>query len=207
MGASVSVPYIWRDYAYGTNKGIGDASFSLSKALSRETDRLPSFVGRLSYTHDGGKDPFSLPAIGSGFRSYGASLSAVKRFDPLVLYGSLSYAHALEKSAVVREKSSGNILFQGRIAPGDSYGLGMGVSLIATPEIALDAGLSLSFAKGGRYDVVNSTIYPAGTTAGYMNLGASFLLTRNLSLSVSAVAGVTKDTSDLALSVALPYRF
>lgn len=207
MAATVTVPYIWRKDPSGNNSGVGDATISIAKKLSNETDTLPSFVGRLSYTHDGGKDPFTLPSVGSGFRSYGVSLSAVKRVDPLVLYGNIFYAHAVEKIATVRLKNSGTILFQGKIAPGDSYGLGMGVSLIATPEIALDAGLSLSFANSSRYDLVNSSLYLGGTTIGYLNLGTNILLTKNMSLSIGAAAGVTKEASDFALTVALPYRF
>ena len=207
MAAALSVPYIWRDSSDGTNNGVGDPSISVAKKLSNESDSLPSFVARLSYTHDGGKDPFTLPAIGSGFRSYGVSLSAVKRSDPVVFYGNLSYAHALPKMAVVRFKDSGNILFQGKIAPGDSYGLGMGVSLTATPEIALDAGLSLAFANSSRLELLNTAFYPGRATVGYFNLGTSILLTKNMSLSVNASAGVTKDASDFIFSVALPYRF
>lgn len=207
MAAAVGVPYIWRDYAGGSNSGIGDPSISVAKKLNNETGTLPSFVARLSYTHDGGKDPFTLPAVGSGFRSYGISLSAVKRSDPVVFYGNVSYAHAWPKTVVIRAKNSGEVLFEGRIAPGDSYGLGMGVSLAATPEIALDAGLSLVFANSSRLELLGTSFYPGRSTIGYLNLGTSILLTKNLSLAVSASAGVTQDASDLILAVALPYRF
>ena len=81
------------------------------------------------------------------------------------------------------------------------------MSLTATPEIALDAGLSLSYANSSRYDLLNSSLYPGGATIGYLNLGTSILLTKNMSLSISAAAGVTRDASDFALTVALPYRF
>ena len=207
MAATVSAPYIWRDSATGSNNGIGDPSISVAKRLINESGAVPSVVLRLSYTHDGGKDPFTVPAVASGFRSVGVSLSAVKRFDPLVFYGNISYEHAFAKSVTISDKGTGAILFQGRIAPGDTYGLGMGVSLAATPEIALDAGLSFSFADSSRLDSLNTAFFPGRSTAGYLSLGTSILMSKTMSLSVNAAAGVTKDASDFVFSVALPYRF
>ena len=207
MAVAVSAPYIWRNFASGTNNGVGDPSISVAKKLSNESGAIPSIILRLSYTHDGGKDPFTVPSVASGFRAVGVSLSAVKRFDPLVFYGNISYGHAFPKSVTIRDKGTSAVLFQGRIAPGDAYGLGMGVSLAATPEIALDAGLSFSFANSSRFDALNTAIFPGRSTAGYLNLGTSILLTRSLSLSIGAAAGVTRDASDFVFSVALPYRF
>lgn len=207
MAAAVSAPYIWRDFASGTNHGVGDASISVAKKLTHESGAVPSIILRLSYTHDGGKDPFTVPSVASGFRALGVSMSAAKRFDPLVLYGSISYGRAFAKSVTISEKGTGAILFQGRITPGDAYGLGMGVSLAATPEIALDAGLSFSFANSSRFELSNSAFFSGRSTVGYLNLGTSILLTNKLSLSIGAAAGVTRDASNFVFSVALPYRF
>ena len=207
MAAAVSVPYIWQELASGSNRGIGDPSISVAKKLANESGAMPSLLLRFSYTHDSGKDPFTLPAVASGFRAVGISLAVVKRFDPLVVYGSVSYGHAFPKNVTISVKDTGAIVFQGKITPGDAYGLGMGVSLAATPEIALDAGLSFTFANSSRFELLNTAFYPGRTTAGYFNLGASALLTKNMSLSIGASAGVTKDASDLVFSVALPYRF
>lgn len=207
MAATISAPYVWRDLASGTNNGLGDPTISVAKRLSNESGAFPSIILRLSYTHDGGEDPFTVPSVASGFRAVGVSLSAVKRFDPLVLYGNISYGHAFAKSVTISEKGTGAILFQGRIAPGDVYGLGVGVSLAATPEIALDAGLSLSFANGSRFDLQDIAFSSGRSTAGYLSLGTSILLTKSMSLSIGASAGVTKDASDFVFSVALPYRF
>ena len=207
MAAAVSAPYIWRDFASGTNNGVGDPSISVAKKITSESGAIPSIILRLSYTHDGGKDPFTVPSVASGFRALGVSMSAAKRFDPLVLYGNISYGRAFSKSVIITDKGTGATLFQGRITPGDTYGLGMGVSLAATPEIALDAGLSFSFANSSRFDLPNAAFFPGRSTAGYLNLGANMLLTNRLSLSIGAAAGVTRDASDFVFSVALPYRF
>lgn len=207
MALSVRQPYIWRDYGYGTNSGAGDFSMALAKKLNSETETMPSFVARMEYTHDNGKDPFKSPSIGSGFRSFDIGLSGVKRLDPLVFYGNISYSRAQEAFASIQVRDNPP-QFTGRIKPGDVYGLGFGVSLAATPDVALDTGLTLAFAEQPRFrDVSGNTEYGTRRTVGYLNLGTRVLLTRNLFLSVSAAAGVTKDASDLVLSFALPYRF
>jgi hypothetical protein len=207
MALAASVPYVWRDDASGANRGAGDPAISLARKISDGTDTLPSIVARLSYTHDGGKEPFAPLATGSGFRSYGVSFSGVMRRDPVVLYGNIFYARASAKTALLSLDDRGSAPVLARITPGDSYGFGLGASLTATPEIALDAGVSLSFAQSSRLDALGASLYPGRATAGYVNLGTSFLLTRNVSLSLSASAGVTKDASDFAFSVGLPYRF
>ena len=84
MAAAVSAPYLWRDLASGTNNGLGDPSISVAKKLTSESGAIPSIILRMSYTHDSGKDPFTVPSVASGFRAVGVALSAAKRFDPLV---------------------------------------------------------------------------------------------------------------------------
>ena len=193
MATALYLPYVWRDYPEGRNDGAGDLSLSLSKKLTRETGRLPSFVLRLDYTQDSGGDAFEPVPIGSGLRSLGVTLSAVKRSEPLALYGNLSYTHAWSDAF---------------IRPGDLYGLGFGVSLAATPEISLDAGLSFDFIAGDDFERPDADAYRTDfATAGYLELGADFVVYKDLFLTLSAAVGVTEDANDFIFSVALPYRF
>lgn len=208
MSAAVHLPYIWRDSsALGTNNGLGDISFTLAKKLNNETETLPSFVTRINYTHDSGDDPYTTPGIGSGFRSLGLSLSMVKRVEPLVLYGDASFSHEIPDSMTLRD-NDGNISFSGRIEPGDTFRLGLGVSLAATPDISLDAAVSYSFVEKTLYHPDNFDSFDIPReTIGYINLGADYLLTRNLMLSLSVAAGITDDAPDAVFSVSFPYLF
>ena len=205
MSASLNVPYVQRDYSWGRNEGVGDFSVSLSKTLTEETARTPALVMRLGYTHDNGKDPFNAVPIGGGFRSVEASLSAFKRIEPLVLYGHLSYSHGWATTASYME---GEKYYTGKITPADSYGLGLGASLAATPEISLDAGMSFEFKGKNKVAPLEGNAYhTARSTAGYFNLGATFVLNRNLSLNLTAAAGVTDDAENFIFMASLPYRF
>lgn len=209
MGMAVALrqPYVWRSFSYGSNSGSGDISISLAKKLANETATTPAIVAKLGYTHDNGKDPFTLPSIGGGFRAVDLGISGVKRFDPIVIYANAFYSRASGTFASLQYKNQ-SPYFTGTIKPSESYGLGFGVSLAATPEVSLDAGLSLSFAGKARFiDTLGNTSYGTQSTVGYLNLGTNFLISRNLSLSISAAAGVTKDANDIALTIAFPYRF
>ncbi len=208
MAAGASVPYIWRNYAYGPNQGVGDYSVYLAKKLNNESASLPSFIARLDYTSTTGKDPFTLPSIGGGFPVYGGSLSAVKGEEPIVLYGSASYWHSPAKTVTIQYKNNGAIIYQGPITPGDSYGLDLGASLAVTPTISLDSGFSFSWAHSTQYNLAPGANFNTGrATAGYFNLGMGILLGRDWFLTLNAAAGVTKDATDFIFSMALPYSF
>lgn len=205
MAASLSVPYVHRDYPAGSNRGLGDVTVGLGRKLTNESLGLPSLVLRLDYTHNNGKDAFTAVPVGDGFRKIDLSLSAVKRIQPLAMYASLSYGHAWPTTT---SYLSGGIWQSGRIEPADRYGLGLGVSLAATPDISLDAGLNVDFRGGTRIVPATEAAYRlTDTTVGYLNLGANFILHRNLSLSLSASVGVTDDADDFLFSMSLPYRF
>jgi hypothetical protein len=207
MAAGVFAPYVYAHQdTYGSNDGWGDVTFSLSKTLTAETESVPSLVARLDYTHDTGRAPFAWAAIGSGFEAFTATISALKRYEPVAIYGNLSYQHSLSRTVTIDQGPLAG--FQGKVSPGDGYGARMGLSLAATPEIALDSTLTFNFYNPTRFQPTNGPSYEgARSTVGYISLIAGFLLAKNLFLSVTAAAGVTKDASDFVFSVALPYTF
>lgn len=207
MMASAYVPYVHRRTSLGSNSGPGDFSLGLSKTLSDETGQVPALIASVNYFHDSGEDAFAAVPIGSGFRAAVIGLSALKRVDPLALFGGVAYTHAFAKN-VVADGLFGEAPFAGRIDPGDAWSYRFGVSLAATPDITLDAALSGAFVDGARVrsDAAGSFTLAKSTVA-LINLGAGFLLGRNLSLLVSASAGVTDDAPDFVFSTSLPYRF
>jgi hypothetical protein len=207
MMLSAYAPYVHRSTSIGSNSGIGDVSLGLSKKLNNESDRLPAFIASLNYFDDNGDDPFKPVPIGSGFRAANVSLSALKRIEPVALYGGLSYTHAFARN-VNADNLLGESTFSGRIDPGDAWGYRFGASLAATPEITLDASLSGAFVRGTdvRSDAAGSFTLPKSTIA-LVNLGAGFILSRNLSLLISTSAGATDDSPDFIFSASLPYRF
>lgn len=202
---SLAVPYSRRDYPLGRNSGPGDVSLGLSKQFNAADRRQTSWVGHLVYRADNGEDAFAAVPVGNGFKTLTAALSAARRMDPLVLYGYLAYSHEWAKTTTY---FAGGTYQMGRITPADTYGLGLGVSLAATPEVSLDAGLSFDFQGRGKVAPAAGGDYRlARSSAGYVNMGAGFLLSRELFLNLMAAAGVTDDADDFVLSAELPYQF
>jgi hypothetical protein len=207
FAASLNIPYVVRDYAIGSEDDFGDITFGLRRKLNNETETLPSLVARLDYTHDTGSDAFASVPISSGFRSVQVGLSALKRFDPLVLSGIIAYDHAFEESDV-SIKDNGNQLFRGDIERGDLLTLGLNFSLAATPDISLDTGLTMFFQEATRFSPDDGSNFDGSNTqAGYINIGFGAILTKKLYLLFSAAAGITDDAEDSILSLSLPYRF
>jgi len=215
MSISAGLLYVWRDTPNGSNDGVGDSLFSLKKKLTNESESFPSLVASLNYTHDSGVDTFTPVSIGSGFRSLRAGLSASKRFDPVVYYGRFFYNHVFEESVTFSPPAwiatkDGDILFEsGDISPGDGYGLSLGVSLAVTPRISLDSSVSLNYKESTQYapNGYDVTFESSTQTIGYFSLGTGVKLTKDLFLSISALAGVTDDSADFFFSTAMPYRF
>ena len=197
---SVRLPFTHRDLAgSGSNNGLNDISLSLSKQFIDETSHTPGVVAQVGYRFDNGKDPFGKVPIGSGFNTITTSISSVKHFSPVAVYGNLSYSHSFDKYVES---------YQEDVSPGNSFGLGTGISLAATPDISLNAGFNISLIDKTKYQPLGDISYYAPRlTVGYITLGSGFNLSQHMYLDVSAAAGVTKDASDFVLSLALPYRF
>jgi hypothetical protein len=207
FAATARIPYVIRDYAIGSEDGIGDITFGLRRKLNNETETFPSLVARLDYTHDTGSDAFKPVPVSSGFRSIEAGLSAVKRLDPVVLSGIMAYDYAFEQSDETININD-NQLFSGDIERGNLLTLGLNISLAATPDISLDAGLTMFFQEGTLFSSDDGTAFEGSSTqAGYINVGFGAILTKNLYLLFSAAAGITDDAADSILSLSLPYRF
>ncbi len=198
LAASARVPWVWRDFASGNNEGVGDLNLALSKRLNNQGKHLPSFVARFGYKHDNGDASVTRPPIGTGFRSWEASLSAVKQFDPVVLFGGVSWSSSLDEPGIPG----------GRVEPGDARGFDLGLSLAATPEISVDTGVSLAFIEAPRFRAITGDSFEGDSlTVGNFNLGTGILLSRRLFLSLNLSAGITEDAGDLGFSLALPYQF
>ena len=205
--ASAYVPYLHRRTSIGSNSGAGDFSLGLARALVDETARTPALIASVNYLHDSGEDAFGDVALGSGFRYAAVGLSALKRADPLALFGSLAYTHGFSRR-VVADALFDAATFSGRIEPGDAWNWRLGVSLAATPEITLDASLSGAFVDGAEVQPDGGEHFTlARSTVALVNMGAGFILGRKVSLLVSAAAGVTDDAPDFVFSASLPYRF
>lgn len=189
-----NLPFLYREAgAAGSNAGLGDPTITAWKSLQAPDQAHPSFVASLAYTAPLGEAEQAVPT-GAGFHLLTARLSTVRSIDPIALYGEVSFTQSL-----------GDSFDHIDVERGASYGFGAGASLAVTPDISMSAGLDFTFSQ----DIaVNGVTLPgSGQTIGLFEIGAGFVLRRNLFLTVGGAFGVTADSPDATLLVSLPLRF
>lgn len=191
-----SVPFRHRDIAgVSDNTGFGDISATVWKSIFAQNDTRPSLVGSLRYGAPTGENFSDNPvALGSGFHSLTGRLSSSKSFDPIALFGNVSYTHFLgETISGIDVDRSGAI------------GFGAGVNLAVTPDITVSTGIDFSFED--EFELNGTTIKGSGTTVGQVELGVGIVLTKDIFLTFNGAFGVTDDSPDVSLGVSLPIRF
>jgi hypothetical protein len=203
MQAEVRVPYVWAYEDRATLSasreserisGLGDIELALTRQFLDERRGRPALLGVLNWKSVTGEHELARLSPGSGFPQLQAALTAVMRQDPLVFFGTVSYAHVFE-----RERSGTDV------DPGDSIGLKVGSLLAASPETSLRAGFD--FTRSGRAKVAGSSVAGSDATVGILELGLATLLTGKTLLDVELGIGVTPDAPDFRVRLALPIRF
>jgi hypothetical protein len=179
----------------GNNTGLGDATVRVWKNLVVQGETWPSVVASVHYTTPLGEDftDTKVP-LGSGFHRVGGTVSASKSVDPIAFFGSVSYSHAFERNDDGAEQQ-----------PGVVVGLGIGATLAVTPEISMTAAFDFGFSDEAQID--GKEVASSSGTFGMFELGTGILLTRGVFLTLTGGLGITDDSPDLSLGVALPIRF
>jgi hypothetical protein len=198
MQAEVRIPYVLTDRwtGVGTSSGIGDIRLGLTKEMVAEREWVPALLAFAQWRSTTG-DINRNPPTGFGQDAVQFGLNAVKRQDPIVLFGSLGYTANLGSGARLRSGS--------RLDNGDVFGGRLGSFLSVTPDISLLLAVSANSFSADRFDAVRSTA--SDRLRGVVEIGAAATIARGLFLNVTAGIGVTPAAPDFALTVSLPYRF
>ena len=93
-----------------TNTGLGDVEIGLTKQLFEERIGRPGLLAGLSWKTSTGDVDENGVSLGSGGDALQGSLTAVKRLDPLVLFGSLSYTDNLDASIAGQTVEAGDLI-------------------------------------------------------------------------------------------------
>lgn len=198
-----ALPYVFerrRDGAASTRSadGIGDLSVGLSRQFLAEGPAPLSLTGRLGYQASTGRNTlFESPrpvALGSGFDALQAGLTAVKRMDPLVHFGSYTFTHVFKRTRNGLD-----------VRPGDSHELRFGTALAVSPAASLRAALSLGFFERTRIEGIR--IRGSDDPLAMLEFGGAFVLNATTALDVLVGAGLTGNAPDFRLSIAIPFRF
>jgi hypothetical protein len=170
--------------------GLGDLRVGLAKTVFRERDWRPDLVARIIWDSNTGTQVDNDVALSDGFHRVTAAATALKRQDPLVFVGTVLYSTAFEEHD---------------IDPGDELGFSIGTVLAASPLTSLRLTLDQRFA--GETAIDGRTIAGSDQVVGIFSLGASSVIGNGVLLDVSAGIGLTDDSPDYSVTIALPIRF
>lgn len=171
-------------------KGIGDLRLGLAKTLLREGPGHPDLIGRVTWDSRIGDTAGNGINLGSGFDEIRGSLTAIKRQDPVVFIGGISYQYSFR---------------YGDVKPGSLYGINLGAAYALSPETSLRFALAGSWQE--RTQRLAIPINGSDRLRGSFIFGGSTLLKPGVLMNMSLGIGLTKDADDVFLSVSFPIRF
>lgn len=173
-----------------SGRGLGDLRIGFAKTLLRENGWRPDMVGRISYGFGNGDISEDGVLLGSGFEYIDASLSFVKRRDPLALLFSIGYTSTAQEEG---------------IDPGDVYSLSFGTALALSPETSLFG--SLTYRSFDKTELDGEEIPDFDEDVAAINLGLSTVLRRGRLLNVSTQIGISEQAPDYSLAFSIPMQW
>jgi hypothetical protein len=199
----LGLPYRWADEETRTRilgapfgqtdnrsgNGVGSLRVGLAKTFVRERGWRPDVVGRLTWDTGSGDRVDNDIFLGGGFESISASLTFIKRSDPMVFLGSVSYETFDEDNDV---------------EPGDQFAFSAGTALAVSPSSSLFATVSNQFLS--ETDVAGDRIDGSDITAVSLNLGASTIVARGILLNLTTGIGVSDDAPDYSIGLSASVR-
>jgi hypothetical protein len=163
--------------------GFGSLRVSIAKTFTRERGWRPDVVGRITW-NTGSGDRTDNGVFFSGYEAVGGSLSFIKRSDPLVFLGSVSYQTFFEED---------------NVDPGDQFAFSFGTAMAVSPSSSLSAVISSQFL--GETALNNQRIDGSSITSATLNLGASTIVARGWLLNLSTGIGITENAPDFSIGL------
>lgn len=170
--------------------GMGDVTLGIAKTLARESGWRPDLIGRLAYNFGNGRRRDGNVDLGSGFRHVQAEIVALKRQDPLAFVAGAFYQRTFEEDG---------------IKPGNAAGLSLSALLAASPATSMQFGFSQVYRREQEQNGVR--VGGSDQTYGMVTLGATSVLSRDMTLVTRVGIGVGNDAPKYTFSVALPILF
>lgn len=175
--------------------GRGNIGLGITTQLANERGPMPGILGSLHWRRAADASASDVPgSLATAFSSFQGALTAVKRMDPLVFYGSVS--HAVNRAARLGGRD---------VDPGDTTGLRFGGLFAVSPDASLRFGLDLGRTRKTTVDGVPQ-VGSDGSTA-MLETGLGLRLTPRTMLGVQAGIGLTARSPDFRLGFSLPIRF
>ncbi|HTJ92536.1 MAG TPA: hypothetical protein VL424_05435 [Pararobbsia sp.] len=207
------------------SSNIGDVNFGIYYQLLKETNDWPDIVASFRVKSDTGTSPFGIKLVsddpnnnnlitptrlptGTGIWNFTAGVSVLKTYDPVVLFGSLSYTYNVAKSFSDISSVQGQIQ-PAKVKLGDIIQIGAGAAIALSDKTS--ASLSFTTAVEPETKIDSGAGYEkvAGsqTNASTMNFGLNQVINKHLTINGSVSIGLTPDAPNFVVGVRFPYTF
>ena len=214
-GASTSVTEVTK-----SSKGLGDVSVAGYYQLVKESARWPDLVASLRVRAPTGRDPFGLKLIaadpnnnnlnvpedlptGSGMWTATASVSALRTYDPVILFGNFGYTYNLPQKFDDISPVVGQVQ-PAKVKLGNPFQLSGGLAIALNDRAAVSFSIAASMAGATHIKSEGSDDYfrvaGSSTTTTTFNVGASYLLPSGWSLNAQMANGLTPDAPNFVMS-------
>lgn len=169
---------------------IGDLTIGGAKTILHESGWIPGLLGRVSYEIPTGPQSANGVPLVSGQDKLSASLTALRRQDPLVFVGTGGYTKAFTTN---------------RINPGDQANFTVGAFLATSPETTLRGVFNQNFLQD--VTVNGITLKGSNSVQSILNFGASSILGRGILIDLQAGIGLTNSSPKYTVILSSTWRF
>ncbi|WP_322056615.1 hypothetical protein [Paraburkholderia sp. J63] len=205
---------------------IGDVNFGIYYQFLKETNSLPDVVGSLRVKTPTGSSPFGIKVqqitpdntnlvapsklpTGTGFWNVTAGLSVLKTYDPVVLFGSLSYTYNISRSfadisSVIGQTEPADVKL------GDIIQFGGGVALAFSDKDSASISYTMAIEPQSKTKVPGGSwtgVPGSETTASVLNFGLNHVVNKHLTINGAVSIGLTPDAPNFVVGVRFPYTF
>ncbi len=203
-----------------SSSGIGDASVAAYFQVVKESQRWPDIVTSLRVRGPSGRHPFGLKLIqadgdnnnlnvpenlptGTGIWSVTGNVSALRTYDPVILFGNLGYTWNIEEEF----DDISPVLDQ--VSPA-SVSLGNVIQVSGGLAIALNDRAAVSFSVASALAASTYTQAPgsekfrvpgSSTNATTLNIGATYAMPSGWTVNGQMAAGLTDDSPNFVFGL------
>lgn len=180
-------------------KGLGDISMDLNYQLVKRSRFWPDTVVGVSWKSKSGEDPYEnqsadVPSLGTGFQTWGVSMTSMATADPIVLFGGVSATYTPGRDKDI-----------GHVSPGESLGVNLGMALALNFDTSLSFNFSYAYTLETEID--RHKIKGSDLTTSTFSIGLSRAKSDFYAMDVDLTIGLTRDSPDFQFSVSFPFDF
>jgi hypothetical protein len=201
----------------GTAYGIGDISLGARYQPFVQNPAGPTFTVTGNLSLPTGRSPFDQiigqnTSTGTGYAQANVGINASQVFDPVVLFGSLSFGAGKSINNLHQYNSADGSILTG-LRPGKTIGFGAGFTYALSYNVSTSVSFQENVTTASRITVIdanNNPVAPRSTsmqTGAVMNFGLGLRINPKTTINLTAGMGLTVDSPDFTLGLNVPLTF